>query len=401
MRTLVALLALAVPLAAQAEPKSFPRVDPYTKNDPGLIQKAGYVSFGPFRFGDDHTSLEATQTLGGIPLLWVETEHFKLGSALGEYTLGDDYEKRRVQGELERLALRLPDVKAKTKKLDPWLRLHLYALRLEELYGQFLGAFHLREEEFPSAPPDPKKPPANFMGRGHYLGMSAKFTVLLLERKASAARYGRVYLGHELDAPTQHLFATSDSFLFLTASEFLVGENASDTGLACAVVGGVAQNLALGFRGPEVGLCFAVREGIAHWFAQRVDPRYHLLAGGAAEPRISAAEGGWAPPVRARVEHRVFPSTNDMLAWNPSTPLEWADHLILWSRLDCLLAREDGAAGNFLRQLKAPLAEGASAPTADELVERARAALPAATGGDLEHFDQEWSAWVLKTYPSK
>jgi len=396
MRTLAALLALVVPLAAQGEPKAFPRTDPYTKNDPGIIEKAGYVSLGPFRFGDDHTSLEATQALGGIPLLWVETEHFRLGSALGEYALGDDYEKQRVQGELERLALRLPDVKAKTKKLDPWLRMHLFALRLEELYGQFLGAFRLREDEFPTGPVDPKKG----MGQGHYLGMSAKFTVLLLERKASAARYGRVYLGGELSAPTHHLFATSGSWLYLTASEFLVGDNASDTGLACEVIGGVAQNLALGFRGPQVGLCFAVREGISHWFAQRIDPRYHLLAG-EAEPRISVAEGGWAPPVRARVEHKVFPSTEELLAWNEGTALEWADHLILWSRLDYLLAREDGAAGIFLRALKEPLAEGASALSADELVARARAALPAATGGDLARFDQEWSAWVLKTYPNK
>jgi len=344
----------------------------------------------------------AAQALGGIPLLWVETEHFKIGSALGEYTLGDEYEKKRVQGELERLAARLPDVKPRTKKLDPWLRLHLYAQRLEELYAQFLGAFHLRESEFPTAPSDPQKPRgAGYMGEGHYLGMAAKFTVLVLEKKSSAARYGTEYLGHEPDGPTHHLFATSDSWLYLTANEFLVGENATDTGLACEVIGGVAQNLALGFRGPKVGLCFAVSEGIAHWFAQRIDPRYHLMATGDAEPRISADEGGWAPPVRARVEHRVFPSTHDMLGWSASTPLEWADHLVLWSRLDYLLAREDGAAGTFLRQLKEPPAEGAAAPTEDERIERARNALAAIADGDLAHFDALWSEWVLKTYPKK
>src|SRR5262245_20697831 len=180
MRSLLLLLALGRFAAAQGEIKPFPKVDPYTKDDPGAKEKAGYASYGPFRFGDDHTTSQIETTLGGIPLIWVETEHFKLGSALPEHALtGDAAESKKLKKELERLAERLPDVKVKVKKLDPWLRLHLFAQRLEDLYAGFLTRFRLAESDFPTAPPDAsKKQAGGYMGEGRYLGMPAKFTVL-------------------------------------------------------------------------------------------------------------------------------------------------------------------------------------------------------------------------------
>ena len=401
IRALAAVVALAAPALAQGEVKSFAKVDPYTKNDPGIITKAGYVSLGPFRFGDDHTTDQAVQTLGGIPMLWVETEHFKLGSSLPEYDLGDDkQEKDRIQGELARLALKLPDVKTKVRKLDPWLRLHLFALRLEELYARFLSEFDLQESEFPTTPPDPRRPPKVYMGDGRYLGMTSKYTVLVLDKKSSVARYSTVYLGAAAQGPTRFRFPKSDSWLFMTAAEFLEGAYVNDSALTCDVISGVAQNLANGFRGYKVALPLAIGEGIAHWFSRQIDPRYHMFSGTDLAKIRLKDEWNWAPSVRARVEHKVFPSTSDMLGWNDANALEWADHLILWSRMDYLFAREDQAAGKFLRNLKEPPA-GGNPPTPEELAERGRKALAQATGVELDQFDAEWSEWVLKTYEKK
>lgn len=399
--SLVLLLASAAGPAAQGGAKSFPKVDPYTKNGPDAVEKAGYASLGPFRFGADHTTDQVERLLDGVPLLWVETEHFKLGSGLPEYTLGDAAEKERVRGELERLSHKLPSVKPKTKKLDPWLRLHLFAQRLEELHARFLSTFDLREGEFPTAPPDEAtRHSSGYMGEGRYLGMSSKFTVLLFAKKSHLARYSGVYLGQAFEAPTRLYVAGIDSWIYLTAAEFLEGEYDNDAALTCEVVGAVAKNLAAGVRGASVPLPFAVGEGLAHWFAREIDPRYRFFAGLDPSQLHIDEEWNWAPRVRDRVEHRVFPSMEDMLAWTEASPLEWADHLMLWSRIDYLFAREDGAAGRFLRALKAPFpAEGA--PSAEALAARTRESLAAATDTDLAGFDAAWSAWVLASYPAK
>jgi hypothetical protein len=239
------------------------------------------------------------------------------------------------------------------------------------------------------------------MGTGRYLGMPAKYTVLLFERASSAARYSNVYLGGSLRAATRRLFPASGSWLFLTAAEYLAGDYANDTALACEVAGGVAQILVQGFRGASAPVPFPVGEGVAHWFSHRIDARYHFFAGLDA-PRLRAEEGlGWEASVRSRVEHGVFVPSAEMLAWTDGSTLEWADHLVLWSRFDYLIAREDGAAGSFLRRIKEPRAAGADEPGPDELAERARQALAESVGVGLESFDALWSEWVLRTYPKQ
>jgi hypothetical protein len=396
------LLPLGRAALAQGEIKPFPPVDPYTKNDPDAKRKAGYASFGPFRFGEDQTSEQVQQSLGGIPMIWVETDHFKLGSGLPEYEPRSDSEEReRLRAELERLALRIPSLKPKTKKLDPWLRLHLYAQRLEELYAQFLQEFGLEEGDFPTAPPDPKQAAGTYMGEGRYLGMSSKYLVLVLDKKSALARYGNVHLSRNLQGSTRWYLPVTDAWLFVTAAECLEGDYANDSGLACDVVSGVSQNLAMGFRGYRVPLAFAVTEGLAHWFARQVDPRYHIFSGLDRTKVRVKDEWNWAPSVRARVEHKVFPAMADVLAWTDAEALEWSDHLMLWSRMDFLLARTDGAAGALLRRLKEPAGTPSGQLTPEELLERTKTAFAQVAGGDLARFDEAWSEWVLKTYPKK
>ncbi len=398
----LASLALGGFIAVQGEVKPFPKVDPYTKSAPEAIQKAGYVSFGPFRFGDNHTTEQVDSTLGGIPFLWVETAHFKLGCGLPEYTIGDDKrEKERLRAELERLQKKLPDLKTKLKKLDPWLRMHLYAQRLEDTYQDFQQVFGLKDLDFPTAPPDPKvRPKGPYMGQGPYLGMPSKYTVLIFDKKSSFGRYTSVYIGRECAAPQRWCFPETGSFLFATAAEFLQGDYVNDSALACDVITGVVQNLGNGFRGYRAIMPLWFSEGLAHWFSRRFDPRYHIFSGLDPTKIRIKDESDWAPSVRARVEHEVFPKIEEMLAWSDADALEWADHLMLWSRVDYLLSREDGAAGRFLRILKEPFA-GGSAITDLMVRERSKEALAATTGADLAAFDQTWCEWVQKTYAKK
>lgn len=395
MRFLAALLALAGALSAQEKLAPFPKIDPYTKNGREKFAAAGYVSLGPFRFGDDHTTAQVESSLAGVPLLWVESEHFKIGSGLPEYEIADDKaEKARLKTELEVLAQRLPDVKVKLKKLDPWLRLHLLALRLETLYADFQRHCGLRASEFPQPSSDPGD---GRMGRGPFLGMSGKFTVLVFASKSHLARYAAAFLGGRVEGPTRKRFLETDGWLFATAAELVLHGQESDTALACDLAAHVAQNLALGLRGGRGDLPFAVEQGLGQWFARRVDARFPVFAG--RDPaRLQGQSQAWEAEVRTRAEHKVFPASRDLLGWEDPDTLEWADHLVLWSRFDYLFAREDGAAGQFLRRLQEPLDPAAPALDARTRAERAHAALEAAVGVPLAAFDEAWSEWVLRTY---
>lgn len=393
MRLLALLFVVGSALSAQGGKREpFPRTDPYTKSAREKIEPAGYVSLGPFRFGDDHTTSQVEAALEGVPLIWVETAHFKLGSGLPEYRLGDDKaERERVRAELEQLATRLPDLKPKTKELDPWLRLHLLALRLETLYADFQRQLGLRESEFPALGEDPGD---GARGRGPWLGMGGKFTVLVFERKADLARYGAAFFGARAEAPLRRHLPLTDAWLYATAAEFL--PEASDSALACDLAAHVVQNFALGLRGTGGDVPFPVLEGLGHWFARRIDARFPVFSG--SDPARLKGPADWPGDVRSRVEHQAFPSTAELLALEDPDALEWAEHLMLWSRFDFLLTREDGAGGNFLRALKVPLEPDATPLTPEARVARASTALEAATGGDLAAFDRAWSEWVLKAY---
>src|SRR5687768_15467506 len=160
LRVLLGLAPLLSPVRAQedSKPEPFEAVDPYSRGEPALLDRAGYVSLGPFPWCQGMTTDDLARELGGIPILWVETEHFRIGSTLSAYKVPSDrVERKRLEEELAAIRATFPDSKPSMAKLDPWLRLHLYARRIEAVYDEFQRAFSLRDADFgtplPGAPP--------------------------------------------------------------------------------------------------------------------------------------------------------------------------------------------------------------------------------------------------------
>src|SRR5262245_27769861 len=100
-----ALLVLAAAASAQKSkpPEAPPAVDPYTRGEPEALARAGYRSFGPLRFGPSNSQTIQSH-LGDVPILWVETEHFCLGSSLEEYRPAKSAEADELERELAELA---------------------------------------------------------------------------------------------------------------------------------------------------------------------------------------------------------------------------------------------------------------------------------------------------------
>ncbi|HEX9794369.1 MAG TPA: hypothetical protein VGC54_10340 [Planctomycetota bacterium] len=390
----------ATPLPAlQAAAK--PDEDPYTKGDRTAMERAGIVSFGPFPFGDGHSTRRVDEVLGGERVRWIETAHFRIGSTLPEYRIPRAREQRdKIRAELERLAEKLPEVDPKTRKLDPWLRLHLIALRAEEFYSEFQDWLGVTDADFPDAAPTTIG--ADFMGLGPYLGQPSKYGILLTAKASSHGRYGVAFLGGTLESAKRHNYSKTGTILLATSTELFDGILSDDTVLHAHLIFNLSQNLLNGYRFYSHDLPLWIPEGLGHWFARRVTEDHNDFTLAPGEDGDLRSEGNWAPRVRARVRHKYFPTAAEMQLWSQPGELSFADHMLLWSRWDFLMSRGKQPFAQFARRSSEPFLDTGGVPAAPEAVRaRVEAALQEAWGFDLAGFDAEWSAWVLENYPAK
>jgi len=115
-----------------AKEEAFDKVDPYTRGDPKAMERSGYVvSYGPFAWAEGVRTTDVAEAIGGGDVLWLETPHFKIGSTLASYHLHNDVrEQKALEAEFTRLKSKLSGFGQVHNRLDPWLRFHLFALRL-------------------------------------------------------------------------------------------------------------------------------------------------------------------------------------------------------------------------------------------------------------------------------
>jgi hypothetical protein len=375
------------------------RLDPYTKNLPEALARAGYVAYQPFRFADSLSTEDLEQTLGdGVEILWIETEHFRIGSSLPEYEVEDREEKERLRGELERLRLKIPAVPAKVpRKLDPWLRAHLYAQRCEDFHAEFARIFAADRAQWPRGPGQTVQ--GEYRGEGPYFGMSDKFTVLLFEKESSYGRLREKFLrGGGGAFSARHLFIGSGSMLF---AAHVQGSNFDkDTPLHCALVYNLTFNFVDGYKyyTHAAPLWFTV--GLGHALARKVSPKVNYFTDERSYGADDKDQWDWPPRVQARVKNEVWTTAQRLFDLADVTKIEYVHHMMDGPRLAALLReRADGGRAN-LAAVNGRLVEGRT-PTADEIAAANEKALRLAFGFDAAGFDAAWAEWAAKTYPKK
>lgn len=399
---------LAAPLAAQKDDTPKWRIDPYTKNDPKQIAAAGYVSYGPFLFGNlADTPTQTTQiddALEYVEILWVETAHFRIGSNLPTWTVPQDMETRtKIRAELERLQQKLPSVNPKTRTLDPWLRLHLAAQRLEELYTEVQELFGVTDADFPADPSKViRQPGARYMGFGPYLGMKEKFQVVMFEKLGPYRQYLMDFIGRDTKFPQRWHFKETGALMFAVSTECDGGNLKHDTAIHCALAFNVGQNMLDGFRSYTYDLPVWIREGWSHWLLRRVDEKWNQFdqqEGGVADMKKTT---NWGPYVRNLVSasNPKFAPFSEAYTWRDFGNLTFNDHTAIWSRMDFLQSQGKEKWQKFLFAVKGRVDDQWIADQSD-LVGATRDALRDAYGISVLDFDRKWSEWVKTTYPSK
>jgi hypothetical protein len=374
--------------------EAFEAVDPYTRGEKEALAALGEISFGPFPWSEGKSTADVRQSLGNPPILWVETAHFKIGSALPTYRIqSDKREKEALSAELELLKGKLPRLKPQRKELDPWLRLHLCAQRAEAVYADFCKQFSLREDEFG---------PKTKMGSGPYLGMKSKFAVLLASKRSMLGRYTQETFGGTFDHNYRYPLPGGGMFFGLSSQALAENTPGLDNAIHCALANGLAQNFVAGFRDSSYAAPMWFREGLGHWFSRRVDPRWPLLGGGTeSSGQRDENDWNWAVRVRNLVEQGVYSPWAEMLTWSKPEDISQRMHMIVWSRVDFLMQRK----GSDLRAWLLGVTERQILLAPEEMakiqLEKQTKALLAGFGTDAATLDEEWKAWVLKTYPKK
>lgn len=190
------LLALALGAASASTQKAREAVCPWCKNDPELMQKAGIVSHGPIPIGPKG-SAELVAKLPAAQWVFLETAHIRWASTLGPCNVEME-DKKRVLAELARLKQLLPTVPDEPKKLDPFLRLHLFAMKGEEFYARFQKLLGVTDADFPES----RQVDGPYMGDGRFLGEKDKFELVIHTTRANHALFVVDFAGA---APTDAL----------------------------------------------------------------------------------------------------------------------------------------------------------------------------------------------------
>lgn len=408
------LLLLALPLSSQSKGNQSKskgsdwRTDPYTKADPAAMKRAGYVKYGPLSWADDHDTTKIDEMMPEAKILWLETTHFRIGSTLPILAMPKDSKaKRRLSAELKQLQKLLPSVKTKTKKLDRWLRLHMYAQRLEAIYADCQRVLHVTDADFP---PEyvgklPLIRPADFMGLGPYLGMGDKMCVLLLNKPSNLMRYS-AKCGQPPTAkpnPIAIHFFDRGSLLFGTSHTLVATTKDPDYQLQAHVQFNVTVQLVHAFRHYSHGLPAWLSEGFANSLLIDQHPTKHNFSGMKNWDRNKTYPSGWHVNTR-RLAHNGFYSRGHALSRHPLPgALTFNDQMCSWSRVDYLRGIDGGKKfARFVHLVSAPMpAEAGKAPRFEFILKAQDEALQTVFGMTWDEFDERWKKHVLTKYPRK
>jgi hypothetical protein len=374
--------------------EQFEDVCPYTKGDRELEKKLGYerMGFVTWRDGEDSTIIQ--ENMGAIPMLWVETEHFKIGSSLGTFKIDNNKaQKARIKEEIARLKKKLGKFKAPKKSLDPYLRLHVYAQRAEDIYAQFVEDFGIKPENMPE--------------NAQFLGHENKFLLLLCQRKSEYGRYIKTY--DKAEHPFCYRMGWYNDGMIVALNMESISlphddkELPVDVMMHCLLgntlgscfIDGWEQNM---FRAPPW-----ITYGIAHLYGKRVDPHWTFFDARRASQINYKDAWNWEPRVRGLVKNEYFPTTKEMMTWTTFGDLDNRKHMISWSKMQYLLEVAKGDKAKFLslacKRLTIPELNGAK--HAEEPFLRQQRALKEGFGLTPDELDEAWAAWVSKKYKKK
>jgi hypothetical protein len=373
-------------LGALAGPQK-PKLDvcPWCKNDPALMKAAGIVSHGPIPIGPKGSAW-IVSNLPTTQWVFLETAHIRWASSLGTCNVEME-DKQRVLAELARLKLVLPTVPDEPKRLDPFLRLHLFAMKGEEFYARFQKLLGVTDADF--APQTKTGQP--YMGAGPFLGEKDKFELVIHASRATHSLFTKEFAGVTVpDALRYHLKEQHKMIASVQAED---PDLKKDKWLFPHVVHLLSHLCLCAYKHFNYDPPLWLDEGLALCMEKEIDPASTTLEGEEGGKVMVHGPKDWWVGTRKMVADGDQRRLGQLLVLKELSQLDEDSKLTCWSMLRFLIDVHGEKLAPFLGGVKGQLDEK-GAPSSTDLPELQRKLMKDLWGWNPVSFDDAWTTWV-------
>ena len=346
---------------------------------------AGVVSHGPMPMGTK-TSVEFAADLPASQWIFLETAHIRWASSLPEQKV--DLENReRVEKELARLRAALPAVPREVKKLDPWLRLHLIAMKGEDVYSRFQEILRVNDADFP----EERRADGPFMGAGRYLGEKDKFEVTLHANRATHHLFTKEFSGAQVtNALRWHFPGLHKMHASLPCED---SDLKQDEWLFPHIAHNLSHLFFSAYKHFSYDPPLWLDEGLALCLEKEIDPRATTNEGEEGSFRDATYPQDWFDATRKMLARGRQKTLAQLLYEKEVGALDREALFTAWSMVRFLLDTQPEGLAKLLGGVKGQLDEQ-NVPTGKNLPGLQRKLLKDIWGWTPQSFDELWRAWA-------
>ena len=369
-------------------PLNAPENCPYCFNDPALMQAAGLVSHGGVPFAKLDTK-GVEELLPTLDIYWIESQHFVIGIALATYKPKQS-ERKKIRAELTEMSEALEEINPKAKLIDPWLRAHLYAYRMEKVWDRWLEIMQVEDGNFPNQG-SRWVLGTEYWGEGPYVGQASKFEILVLPTAESQVSFLRDQYGlnHRL---TQRWNILDRGALTITTN-LVENDLRRDGALHGHMAFNVAINMLDGYKNYSYDTPRWLSEGLAHFVEREIDPRFNSFDASEGFGGITQSKSDWKTAVRKLVQSGEAPRLAEMVALRTYAEFELKHHYTCWSMTAFMieeLPEKYACLNGGLHGIKGP--DGR--PDGTKMLDKHRRLFKECFGMSYAQFDTAWRQWV-------
>lgn len=384
--------ALIVTSAAVFMAPQKPKFDtcPWCKNDPELMAAAGVVTHGPMPMGKE-TSVEFTAALPASQWIFLETAHLRWASSLGEQKV-DREDRARVEPELDRLRKALPDVPREVKKLDPWLRLHLIAMKGEDVYARFQELMRVTDADFPAE----RRADGPFMGAGAFLGEKDKFEITLHANRTTHNLFTRSFSGAQVtNALRWHFQGLHKMHASLPCED---PDLRQDEWLFPHIAHNLSHLFFSAYKHFSYDPPLWLDEGLALCIEKEIEPRSTTNEGEEGSFRDATYPADWSDAVRKMLSRGRSKPFAELMYMKEVGALDRDALFTVWSMVRFLIDTEPAGFAQLCGGVKGQLDEH-GVPTGKDLPSLQRKLLKEIFAWTPQSFSEVWRAWASEPPP--
>jgi hypothetical protein len=348
------------------------------------MESLGIVSCGPIAIGPAGSDALA-EALARRSWVFCETAHLRWASNQGTVNLSRD-DQKRLAPFFDELRAVVPELPKRVTKLDPYLRMLLFARRGEEFYARFQRVLQVTDADFPAV----GELPEVFMGAGPYLGQKDKYEVVLNVDRDEHKQFVRSFSGA---APTDSLRWQFPEFGKLVVSVPLNDELVVDRWQFAHVVNNLSHMFLSGYKYFSYDPPIWLDAGLAYAMEKEIEPEFTTIQGEEGAFREVVAPSDWWKESKRLEQRDAHPTLAALMDFKNFGDMKMDQNVSAWSRVRFLLDEHPDAFAAFLGDLMGQLDERGY-PSGHDLLGLQRRLLQEHFGWNPVSFDEHWRAWL-------